>query len=199
MRVGITGSYASGKGTVCGFFENLGAKIIDTDIISREITVPGSPCLSLLIDAFGSIYLNEDGSLNRRMLGKFVFADPVRVVQLNAITHPFILKEILEQTADKGSVFMINAPVLIEAGFHTCMDAVIVIKSSDEQSVLRGIKRDGLTEEEIRHRLKNQISLNEKLKIADYVIDNSGTLENTRKQVVTIWNNLKISSREVQR
>ena len=198
MKIGITGQYASGKGTVCSFFEELGAITIDTDIISREITLPGSPCFTALIDTFGSSFVKKDGTRDRRALGKFVFSDKELVTRLNNITHPFILKKTLEKASENGKIYMINAPVLIEAGFHNYMDAVIVITCSNEQSVFRGINRDGLSEEEINQRLKNQISLNEKLIFADYVIDNSGTLENTRKQVVTIWNNLKISSREVQ-
>jgi len=190
MRVGVTGNYASGKGTVCGMFQKLGAIIIDTDIIAREIVEPGSKVFTAIISAFGNSFINTDGSLNRRLLGAFIFADPDRVRKLNAITHPEILSLTLERSANHGSIYMINAPLLFEAGFDSIMDQIIIVSSDYQQSIERGQSRDGLTKEEIQNRLSSQISLNEKIKQADYVIDNSKNLEFTHKQVCEIWNNL---------
>ncbi|MGL4369295.1 MAG: dephospho-CoA kinase [Spirochaetota bacterium] len=194
MRIGVTGMFASGKGTVCSIFEEMGAIVIDTDIISREIMLPGSAGLNAVIKAFGSSFLDNSGALDRRRFGRFVFEDGKRVETLNKITHPLILEQTLALSSDPAGIFIINAPVLFESGFDKYMDRIIVVSAPHESSVKRGISRDKITAEEIEQRLKNQISLNEKIKNADYTVDNSGSLENTRKQVVTIWNSLKISS-----
>lgn len=191
MKIGVTGNYASGKGTVCSFFEELGGIVIDTDIVSREVVVPGSPVLAKIIDTFGKQFLLPNGSLNRRELGKHVFISKERVDLLHSIIHPAIIQSVLEQTEKAPNrTYIINAPVLFEAGMNTQMDAVIVVKSSIEQSISRGIIRDGLSIEEIQNRINNQISLNQKEKSADYCIDNSGTLDSTKKQVVEIWNSI---------
>jgi len=190
MRVGVTGNFASGKGTVCEMFHVLGAKVIDTDIIAREIVEPGSTVLSEIISAFGNSFIRSDGTLDRRSLGAYVFEDQIRVNKLNSITHPAILKHTLDQSSDPDTIYMINAPVLFESGFDRHMDRIIVVSADLPQSILRGMKRDGLSSEEIQNRLSHQISLNEKIKHADYVIDNSKDIEFTQKQVCEIWNNL---------
>lgn len=190
MRVGVTGNFASGKGTVCEMFRVLGAKVIDTDIIAREIVEPGSVVLSEITSAFGKSFINSDETLDRRALGAYVFQDQIRVNTLNSITHPAILRQTLEQSSDPDTIYMINAPVLFESGFDRYMDRIIVVSADFSQSIDRGIKRDGLSAEEIQKRLSHQISLNEKIKHADYVIDNSKDIEFTQKQVCEIWNNL---------
>jgi dephospho-CoA kinase len=196
MKVGVTGIYASGKGTVCEMFGELGAWVIDTDIIAREIVEPGSEGLKMLIGEFGRDILDPDGTLNRRGLAKMVFNDPDRVKRLNGITHPLILNKTLELTVkNEGAIYMVNTPLLFEAGFDQYMDKNIVVTAGNDQVIKRGINRDGITETEIRDRLKNQISLNDKIKKADYVIDNSGALENTKRQVLSIWKTLKTGHR----
>jgi dephospho-CoA kinase len=191
MRIAVTGSYATGKGTVCAMFSELGAIEIDTDSIAREIVEPGMETLSRIVEAFGKEFLNSDGSLNRRALGKHVFADPEKVSILNSITHPKIRERIIELSPEtNGKIYMINAPVLFEAHLEDNMDAVIVVSASKDQSIQRGAKRDGLDPSEIEMRLSRQISFNEKKKKSDYVIDNSGDLNYTRKQVNEIWNSI---------
>jgi len=196
MKIGVTGIFASGKGTVCAMFEELGARIIDTDIIARDIVEPGTEGLALLVVEFGPEIIGNDGALDRRGFGNLVFKDPQRVKRLNEITHPLILKKAAEifQNAP-NSIFMVNTPLLFESGFDRFMDKNIVVTSATEQALERGSLRDNISKEEIQDRLNNQISLNEKVKRADYVIDNSGGLENTRRQVVEIWNTLKNSTR----
>lgn len=189
MKVGITGIFASGKGTVCDIFEELGALVIDTDIVARQVVAPGSEGLSRLVDVFGDDIVNELGELNRRYLANVVFKDDSKVETLNSITHPLILKSAMDTVAaNPGKIFMINTPLLFESGFDRFMDKNIVVLADTEQVLDRGVKRDGISREEIQERLKYQISLNEKKKLADYVIDNSGSLDNTRKQVEEIWN-----------
>jgi len=190
MRIGVTGIYASGKGTVCSMFEQLGAIVIDTDIIAREIVTPPSPLLDTLVQTFGSDILNPDGTLNRRYLANKVFADKTLVNKLNAITHPAIFNEVMRQSDDKTNIYMINTPLLFETEFYKYMDKNIVVIANTEQVLKRGVNRDGITEEEIKARLNHQISLKEKMKLADYIIDNSGSLENTKKQVEELWKTL---------
>jgi len=190
MRIGVTGIFASGKGTVCSIFKDLGAIVIDTDILAREIVMPGSPALDKIKNAFGDDYFNEDGSLQRREFAQYVFDDPQKVETLNGITHPAILDIMMNRSSD-NEIYMIDTPLLFESGFDTYMDKTIVVKAQRSQAVNRGVKRDGITAEEIENRLKFQIPLNEKEKRADYVIDNSESLDNTKRQVVDLWKILK--------
>ena len=195
MRVGVTGNYASGKGTVCDIFGEFGAYHIDTDVISREISSPGTNGYQRIINCFGNSYLLDSGELDRRKLGKAVFTDPTMLSELTSILYPLILEQTLKLSQDNSKIHMINAPVLFEAGFDRYMDTIIVVSAPLSSSINRGKIRDGLSTEEILSRLENQISLNEKIKAADYVIDNSGTIEQTRIQAEAIWNNL-ISSKK---
>lgn len=192
MKIGVTGIFASGKGTVCTMFEELGARIIDTDILARQVVEPGSRGLKELIKEFGNTILDQNGNLNRREFANTVFSDPEKVKKLNSITHPLILElmnEIINKAPDE--IYMVNTPLLFETNFHRQMDANLVVTAGDKQVIQRGTKRDGITEEEIRNRLNFQISLKEKVKKADYVIDNSGSLENTRRQVIETWTTLQ--------
>lgn len=192
MRVGVTGIYSSGKGTVCEIFEELGASVIDTDIIARKIVEPGERAYSEIVETFGEKYLNEDKTLNRRALAFDIFKDEEKVKKLNSITHPAILERSMTLSSDNSKIYMINTPLLFESGFDKYMDKTITVVASTEQAIERGIKRDNLTEKEIIERLNNQISLNEKIERSDYVIDNSKSLENTRIQVEQLWKTLTL-------
>lgn len=192
MRIGVTGIYASGKGTVCNMFEKLGAIIIDTDIIAREIVEPGKKGLIEIVSKFGDKYLNKDGTLKRREFANFIFSDKSRVEQLNNITHPLILEKTLSLAPDLSKkIYMINTPLLFEANFDKYMDKNIVVSAKIDQIYTRGEKRDKISKTEIESRLNHQISLEEKIKKADYIVDNSSTIEKTKKQVLKIWSLLK--------
>ena len=186
MRIGVTGIFASGKGTVCALFEELGASVIDTDIVAREIVEPGTEGLAAIIREFGEEFLAEDGSLKRREFGMAVFKDEKKVARLNSITHPLILKEVLERSEGDG-IFMINTPLLFESHFDREMDQNIVVVAEVNQAVSRGMERDKISETEIRERLNHQIPLNKKVELADYVIDNSGSQGETKRQVKELW------------
>ena len=186
MRVGVTGIFASGKGTVCELFRELGAVVIDTDIIAREIMEPGQDGLKSVIEKFGPDFINPDGTLDRRGFANSVFGNKEKVRILNEITHPAIQKIVEERSSGKG-IFMINTPLLFESGFDKIMQYKIVVTAGDDQVLDRGSKRDKILEDEIKERLKHQIPLNEKVKLADYIIDNSGTIEDTKRQVVDLW------------
>jgi dephospho-CoA kinase len=186
MRIGVTGIFASGKGTVCEMFRELGAEIIDTDIIAREIMEPGQDGLNKVIECFGSGFINSNGTLDRRGFANSVFGDHEKVKLLNEITHPFILKIVIERSSGDG-IYMINTPLLYESEFDKYMNFCIVVTAEDNHVLSRGSKRDKISEDEIKERLKHQIPLNEKVKLADYIIDNSGTIEDTKRQVVDLW------------
>ncbi len=186
MRVGVTGIFASGKGTVCELFRELGAGVIDTDIVAREIMEPGQAGLENVISRFGESFLDEEGRLKRREFGLYVFEKKERVDLLNSITHPLILEEVKKRSSG-NSIYMINVPLLFESGYDRIMDKNIVVTANDSQVLDRGVLRDGISREEIISRLNHQIPLNEKIKLADYTIDNSGSLENTRRQVMNLW------------
>lgn len=197
MKIGVTGIFASGKGTVCAMFEDLGARVIDTDIIAREIVEPGSEGLAMLVKEFGDGILSDTGGLDRRRFANTVFSDEIRVQRLNDITHPLILQRVMDIVSlNPDAIYMINTPLLFESGFDRHMDKNIVVVAESEQVIDRGIKRDGITAEEIQARLNHQFSLNRKKQLADYVIDNSSTLENTRRQVADIWNSLMKCARK---
>ena len=190
MRIGVTGIFASGKGTVCEMFEELGAGVIDTDVVAREIVEPGGAALKEIVHVFGKDFLTPEGDLDRRRFGIFIFQDESRVEKLNSITHPLILDIVIERSSGEG-IYMVNTPLLFETGFDKAMDKNIVVTAGTSQVLDRGVKRDKITEEEIKQRLNHQIPLKEKIKLADYVIDNTGSLDYTRRQVVELWNILK--------
>ena len=186
MRIGVTGIFASGKGTVCEMFRELGAEVIDTDIVAREIMEPGQEGLKSIIEKFGPEFINRDGTLDRRGFANSVFGDDEKVKILNGITHPAILKIVVNRSSGEG-IYMINTPLLFESGFDKYMECNIVVTAGENQVLSRGSKRDKITEDEIKERLKHQIPLNEKVKLADYIIDNSGSIEHTKRQVIDLW------------
>lgn len=187
MRVGVTGIFASGKNTVCDMFKKLGAEIIDADEIAREIMMPGCDGLLAVLGEFGDSFLDSAGALKRREFADYVFSDSERVKRLNAVTHPIIHRHIMERSQGDG-IFMLNVPLLFETGLDKFADYNIVVSAHNEQAVARGVQRDNISENEIKSRLLYQIPLKEKTPLADYVIDNSGSLENTERQVLEVWN-----------
>jgi dephospho-CoA kinase len=186
MRVGVTGIFASGKGTVCEMFGALGAEVIDTDITAREIMEPGQDALKRIIEKFGSEFINSDGTLDRRGFANSVFGNNEKVKILNEITHPAIKKIVIERSSD-DKIYMINTPLLFEAEFDKFMEYNIIVTANEDQVLYRGSKRDKISEDEIKERLKHQIPLKEKIKLADYIIDNSGLIEDTKRQVFNLW------------
>ena len=189
--IGLTGGIGTGKSTVSRYLKTKGYKIIDADQIAREVVEPGQPALAALVSEFGQEILLEDGSLNRRELARLAFASPEGKAALDRITHGAIFARIdelqaqyaeeLAATAD--AVIFLDVPLLFETGFDRKADLVWVVDVPDEVRVQRVVLRDGLTEEEIWARIKNQMSREEKLDRADVVLDNSGTQEELFAQV----------------
>lgn len=193
--IGLTGNIASGKTEVAKIFKELGATIIDADKIAREVVEPGEPAWQEIVEEFGSNILNSDGSINRKKLGEIIFNDDRRREQLNRITHPRIMakiKETIDQCKKENvKVAIIEAALIVErGGLLNVIDELIVVSADVDTQIERIMTRDGLHRNEALSRMESQMPISEKTKHAAYIIDNAGSLRETRKQVEEIWEKL---------
>ena len=191
MKVlGLTGGIGSGKSMVLSMFANLGAEVIDADQLAREVVEPGQPALEEIATAFGRDMLMPDGRLDRGKLARIIFADPVARARLNAITHPRIRERMATEMALRGSrpgLLIVDIPLLYENDRSDTVESVIVVWVDSKTQLRRLTERDGLTPDEARQRIAAQMPLDEKRARADLVVDNSGSRENTRRQVEVIY------------
>lgn len=185
--IGLTGGIASGKSTVSEQFAQHGWAIIDADAIAHQLTAVGGKALPLIQEAFGVDYLQSDGSLNRRKLGRLVFANPALLETLNGIMQPLIRQRIAEkfdQAATAGQSYVVlDAPTLFEQGYQDDCDQVVVVSIDLGTQLQRLQQRDGFSLAEARQRVASQMPLKEKVARADWVIDNSGSRQATWLQV----------------
>lgn len=187
LRIGLTGGIASGKSTVADMFAELGATIIDTDVIAREVVMPGQPALDEIAREFGSGVLDEAGSLKRDVLREIVFSDPAARERLEAIVHPRIREETVRQASAAGGPYqLIVVPLLVGSPLVEFVDRVLVVDCSEDTQIRRLVSRDGESEERARAILAAQASREERLAIADDVIDNGQSVADTRHQVATL-------------
>ncbi|MBI2400544.1 MAG: dephospho-CoA kinase [Deltaproteobacteria bacterium] len=195
MIVGLTGGIATGKSLVAGELKKLGAHIIDADKIAREIVEPGKPAYNDIVKEFGAAVLKPDAAIDRKALAKTVFCDPVALDKLNNITHPRIRERIREEagrlSAQGDKLIVLDIALLIEMGVRYEVEKIIVVYSDAEQQLERLMKRDNLTRDEALKRLSCQMDIKEKLKYADYVIDNSGQLDKTIEQTRSLFNKIE--------
>jgi dephospho-CoA kinase len=191
MRVlGLTGGIGSGKSLVDAIFRELGADVIDADALAREVVEPGKPALAEIVASFGSDVLLPDGRLNRARLAEVIFGHAAARQRLNAITHPRIRLRMTEEVAARSrrpGVLILDIPLLYENGLGADVEKVIVVWVDPATQRQRLMERDGLTPEQTRQRIDAQMPLEEKRRRADHVIDNSGSLESTRRQVEAIY------------
>lgn len=192
--LGVTGNIASGKSTVTGILAELGATVIDSDLVYRELVGAGQPLLKRLEERFGRGIVAPDGSLDRAALGRIVFPDPAALADLDGITHPAVIAEVDRRAAaiDHG-VVVLDAVKLIESGHADACDAVWVVVADPENQVTRLMIRNRLTDEEAWRRVAAQPPLAAKLERADLVIDNNGTIDQTREQVMRGWDALALA------
>ena len=189
--VGLTGSFGSGKSTVASFFKAMGAAVIDADRISHEITLPGNLAYRRIIAEFGAGILNADTTINRPALACLVFGRKPLACRLNAIIHPVVIRMIAARIKKiRKGVIIVDAPLLFEAGMEKSTDCVVVVKASQVNQVRRIQKKSSLTTSAILKRIQSQIPLREKVRRADFVIDNNGTTKKTKKQVEEIWKSI---------
>lgn len=186
--IGLTGNIATGKSVVLKMLERLGAKAIDADALAHEVIEKGSPVWQAVVQEFGEDILDTDGSIDRKKLGGIVFADEAALRRLEAIVHPAVIArtaELIESSQEP--VVVVEAIKLIEAGMHRTCDALWVVTCLKEQQLARLMKQRGLTEEEALQRIEAQPPQEAKLALADVVIDNSGSLDETWRQVKKEW------------
>ncbi len=182
--IGLTGNIACGKSTIGRMLEELGAEYVDADVLVHKLMEPSTPQYHQIVQWFGRSILREDGTIDRRRLGNIVFHDPAALRELEQILHPGVRPLIRERIAkSRRPVVVVDAIKLIESGLYREVDSVWVVVCRPEQQRQRLRETRGLSDEEIEARLRSQPPQEEKLPYADVVIDNSGSLESTRRQV----------------
>ncbi len=196
LIVGLTGGVASGKTTVSRILEEEGAYVIDADRIARELVRPHAPAWKELVKAFGKEILREDGSIHRKKLAAIVFADLNQRRLLNQILHPRIRKEMDRRAKEIGrkdpeAVVVIDAPLLVELGGHPQMGRLIVVTATQAKRIDRLKKRDGIGRMEALRIFSSQMPVKDKAKLADFVIRNEGSIQETRKRTKEVFEELK--------
>ncbi len=194
--VGLTGGIASGKSTVSAMLRELGAEVIDADVLAREAVAPGTEGLRAVAERFGAEILKPDGSLDRERLGARVFSSAEDRAALNALLHPRIqaLARERAQTAhtERGArVVFYDAPLIVENGMQGLFDGLVVVSLPREFQLERLMARNALSREAAEARLASQLPLEEKVRHATFIVDNAGTLSQTRAQVERLWEELR--------
>lgn len=196
LKVGLTGGYATGKSFVAEALEHLGCLVIYADRLGHAALQIGGAAYQSTVDAFGREILQPDGSIDRKLLGSRVFDSPGRLAQLNSFVHPAVFRleeEMLEQWREEHplGIAVIEAAILIETGRQAFFDRMIVTTCAEETQILRGMKRDHLSREEVLMRLARQMPFAEKAQYAHYVVDTNGAKENTLRQIDFMFRELK--------
>jgi len=196
LLLGVTGGIATGKTTVVRMLEELGAPVIDFDLLAREMVEPGEPAWKDIVAYFGEKILLKDGRLDREKLSGIVFQDVEKRNILESFTHPRIyeasdrqVKKIVDK--DPNAIVQLDIPLLIEQNLQHMVHRVLVVYIPREKQIARLIERDGMSREGAVDRLRAQLPIDEKLSKADFVIHNEKTLEETKKQVADLWQTLK--------
>lgn len=189
VRVGLTGGIASGKSTVSRILAECGAVVVDADVLAREVVEPQSAGLAAVVAEFGEGVLAPDGSLDRPTLGTMVFADPERRRALEAIIHPLVREAaaVLESNAGPAEVVVHDIPLLVEVGRAEEFDAVVVVDVPVEVQVERMVRDRGMTREDALARVAAQATRDQRLAVADHVVDNSGSLAELEQRVREVY------------
>ena len=198
LRVGLTGGIGSGKSEVARRLAEHGAVLIDADVAARAVVVPGSPGLARIAAAFGDGVLRPDGSLDRERLGEIVFGDPGLRARLNEIVHPLVRewmeaaeRAAVHATAPPGPVIVHDVPLLAESRGKAGFDAVIVVDVPPDLQAERLVSLRGMAPEQAKARIAAQASREQRLAVADTVIDNSGSLDDLDRRVAEVWADLE--------
>jgi len=193
--VGLTGGVGTGKSTVTKFFGQLGAHIIDWDELAWVVVRPHLKAWKEIVEYFGKDFLNEDLTINRQKLAEVVFSDKEKMEKLNHIVHPEVFKEDERITneiknLDSGALIIKDIPLLFEVARPIVVDKIIVVSASEQTQLMR-LREKGMSRDDAQNRIKSQLPLEEKVKSADFVINNDGPLEETKKQVEEIYSLLR--------
>jgi len=200
--IGVTGGFGTGKSTVCGMFGTLGATVLDADRIAHDVIMPGGACYKKVISLFGKKILSRNGRIDRKRLGRLVFNDKEKLIFLITIIHPEVIRRIKKivkkNRLKKGGppkYFALDVPLLIEAGLLKTVDKLVVVVADRNTQIKRCLKKHALTKSEILRRIRNQMPLSKKRRLADFIIDNNGSFNSTRKTVEKAWREIKDGTR----
>ncbi|MFE2162481.1 dephospho-CoA kinase [Streptomyces lydicus] len=193
VKVGLTGGIGAGKSEVSRLLASYGAVVVDADKIAREVVEPGTPGLAAVVEEFGENVLTPDGTLDRPKLGGIVFNDPEKLKALNAIVHPLVgaRSAELEASAGPDAVVVHDVPLLTENGLAPLYDTVVVVDAAPQTQLDRLVRLRGMAEDEAKSRMAAQATREQRLAIADLVIDNDGPLEALEPQVRAVWERLR--------
>jgi dephospho-CoA kinase len=193
LRVGLTGGIGSGKSEVSKRLSAQGAIVIDADVIAREAVAPGTDGLAEVVQAFGSGVLGPDGGLDRAALGEIVFADQAKLATLNSIVHPRVGARMraLEDTAGPGSIVVHDVPLIAENNLAGAYDLVIVVDVPPRTQLDRLVRLRGMSRDQAKARMQAQASREQRLAVADIVLDNSGSLAELDRQAGDLWAELR--------
>jgi dephospho-CoA kinase len=196
VLLGITGGIASGKSMVAGMLHELGAATIDFDVLSRVVVEPGKEAWKEIVAFFGAQVLREDRTLDRKKISEIVFRDPEKRKKLEGFIHPRIYEEFAARIGqltrkDPQAIIQAVVPLLIEANLQHLFHKVLVVSVSEETQIKRLMERDGISREMARNILSAQLPLGEKKAYADYLVDNSGSIAETKRQVLEVWEEIK--------
>lgn len=184
---GLTGGIACGKSTVARFFRELGVEIVDADQVARDVALPGTPGLRAIVEEFGEEVLDESGALDRKKLGSIVFNDETKRAKLEAITHPLIaaegMRRIMALQASESPYILYEAALLVEGGTYRNFAGLIVVTTTEDRQLKLLMERDGAGRDDALARIRSQLALSEKEKVADWVIRNTGDLNLLRQSV----------------
>ena len=185
--LGLTGSIATGKSTVAKLFLSAGIPVVDADLGARAVVLPGAPGLADIIEHFGEAYLLSDGTVDRKRLGALIFSDREKRKELDVLLKErisdWIQAEKERYISEGHKLIVLDIPLLYEGGYEDSCDAVMVVYVPEELQVQRLMSRNHLDADEAARRMQSQLSIEKKKELADFVIDNSGTIEETKKQV----------------
>lgn len=192
--VGLTGGIASGKSTVSAIFREMNIPVIDADQIAKEVVQNGRVAYSKIVEAFGKEILQEDLEINRAALGQIIFHNEQERQKLNSIVHPEVRSEMLKQKeqliAEQYQLVVLDIPLLFESKLTYLVDQVIVVHVNELVQLERLQKRNNLSKEAALARIKSQLPLTEKAKMADFIIDNNGSIDETKEQVIKLVSKL---------
>jgi len=192
--VGLTGGIASGKSTVAAIFREMSIPIIDADQIAKEVVQNGRAAYSKIVETFGKGILQEDLEINRAALGQIIFHNEQERQKLNSIVHPEVRKEMLKQKeqliAEQYQLVVLDIPLLFESKLTYLVDQVVVVYVNELVQLERLQKRNNLSKEDALARIKSQLPLTEKVKMADFVINNNGSIAETKEQVIKLVSKL---------
>ena len=191
LKIGLTGGIGTGKSLVTSFLQDQGANVINADLLGHEAYLPGTVGFEQVVSEFGEDIVGEDGHVDRQKLGPIVFSDPSNMDRLNAIMHPLIKDMIQTQLDDvegKGQLIaIVEAAVLIEAGWESLFDEVWVVTADEEEIISRLASRNGLSREDSQKRINSQMTSIERSAHGDVIINNTGSVEDLKENVESLW------------